>query len=129
MSPVAEGTADKPMRPICFMIMPYGTKDTQAPAGRGPARVDFDALWRLAFAPAIDTLGYEAIRADQDLGALIIQEMLERLALSDLVGKVVVLRRTLPRLIELLERIEFGDHVTFRHPCAVGNDPRERHPE
>ena len=67
------------------MIMPYGTKDTQAPAGKGPSKVDFDALWRLAFAPVIDRLGYEAIRADQDLGALIIQEMLERLALADLV--------------------------------------------
>lgn len=74
-----------PPRPICFMIMPYGKKETQALPGSGPAKVDFDALWQKAFAPAIRGLGYDAIRADQDLGALIIQEMLERLALSDLV--------------------------------------------
>jgi tetratricopeptide (TPR) repeat protein len=71
--------------PVCFMIMPYGTRETQAPAGKGPAKVSFDALWEKAFAPVIAGLGYEPIRADQDLGALIIQEMLERLALSDLV--------------------------------------------
>lgn len=73
------------VRPICFMIMPYGTKDTQAQEGKGPARIDFDALWEKAFLPAIEAMGYQPVRADQDLGALIIQEMLERLALSDLV--------------------------------------------
>ncbi len=71
--------------PVCFMIMPYGTRETQAPVGRGPSKVSFDALWHKALAPLITELGYEPVRADQDLGALIIQEMLERLALSDLV--------------------------------------------
>jgi hypothetical protein len=73
-------------RPICFMIMPYGTKPTQGPEGSAaPDRIDFDRLWKAAFLPAIGDMGYEAVRADQDLGAAIIKEMVERLAISDLV--------------------------------------------
>ena len=30
--------------PVCFMIMPYGRKATQADVGRGPAEIDFNAL-------------------------------------------------------------------------------------
>ena len=74
------------MKPICFMIMPYGVKPTlQVAGGTAPAEVNFDRLWAAAFRPAIEQLGYEPVRADQDLGALIINEMIERLALSDLV--------------------------------------------
>jgi tetratricopeptide (TPR) repeat protein len=73
-------------RPICFMIMPYGTKPAVKPAGAaGPDQIDFDRLWRAAFEPAIRQLGYDPVRADQDLGAAIIKEMIERLAISDLV--------------------------------------------
>ena len=71
-------------RPICFVVMPFGIKDTGA-TPPAPARVDFDALWKLAIAPALDNLGYRAVRADQDLGPLIIKEMLERLYYSDIV--------------------------------------------
>jgi tetratricopeptide (TPR) repeat protein len=71
-------------RPVCFMIMPFRTKKTGADMGR-PAEIDCDALWEKAIFPAIAELGYDPIRADQDLGALIISEMIERLALSDLV--------------------------------------------
>jgi len=68
------------------MIMPYGIKDTGAKAGEGAARINFDVLWRKALEPLIrDDLGYDPIRADQDIGALIIQEMLERLYFADLV--------------------------------------------
>jgi tetratricopeptide (TPR) repeat protein len=71
-------------RPICFMVMPYRTKETRAnpPA---PPKVNFDTLWEKAFLPVIEELGYQPVRADQDLGALIIQEMIERLYFSDLV--------------------------------------------
>jgi hypothetical protein len=71
-------------RPICFMVTPFGKK----PTGGGentPAEVDFDALWNQALWPLLDGLGYAPVRADQDLGASIITEMIERLALSDLV--------------------------------------------
>ncbi len=72
-------------KPICFMIMPYGRKATQAEAGRGVPEIDFNALWDHAFAPTIIALGYEPVRADQDTGALIINQMIERLYFADLV--------------------------------------------
>lgn len=66
------------------MVMPYGIKETGA-AAPAPSKVDFDSLWNKALAPLIEELGYQPVRADQDLGALIINEMLERLYFSDLV--------------------------------------------
>ena len=73
-------------RPICFMIMPYGTKSTSAAAGsEAPDKVDFDRLWEAALRPAISSAGYEPVRANEDVGALIVREMIERLAMSDLV--------------------------------------------
>lgn len=73
-------------RPICFMIMPYSTKPTGAPVSTGaPDKVNFDRLWDAALRPAIDRAGYEPVRANEDIGALIITEMIERLAISDLV--------------------------------------------
>ncbi|TCL73816.1 TRAFs-binding domain-containing protein [Rhizobium sp. BK251] len=71
--------------PLCFMIMPYGRKPTQAEAGHGPAEIDFNALWDRGYVPAIKALGYEPVRADQDNGGLIISQMLERLYFADLV--------------------------------------------
>lgn len=67
------------------MVMPYGIKKTDASPGQGPAEINFDALWDRALRPAIEALGYDPVRADQDIGALIIHEMLERLYFSDLV--------------------------------------------
>ena len=78
-------TSPTPRR-ICFVIMPYGRKPTGLEAGKGPASVDFDALWNKALRPLLEEdLGYDAVRADQELGALIIEDMIERLALSDVV--------------------------------------------
>ena len=54
--------------PSCFMIMPYGRKATQADPKLGPAEIDFNALWDLAYVPAIKALGYQPVRADQDTG-------------------------------------------------------------
>ena len=71
--------------PVCFMVMPFGKKTTNAEAGKGPAEIDFDALWDKALRPMIQDLNYLPIRADQDAGSLIIQAMIERLAISDLV--------------------------------------------
>src|SRR5262245_45987697 len=72
-------------KPLCFMVMPYGRKPTQAEAGRGPAEIDFNGLWDRGYVPVIKALGYEPVRADQDTGALIISQMLERLYFADLV--------------------------------------------
>jgi len=73
------------LKPLCFMVMPYGRKPTQAEPGKGPAEIDFNALWDRAYVPVITALGYEPVRADQDTGALIITQMLERLYFADLV--------------------------------------------
>ena len=71
---------------LCFMIMPYGRKATQVePSSSAPGDIDFNALWDKAFAPTIQSLGYDPVRADQDTGALIITQMVERLYFADLV--------------------------------------------
>jgi hypothetical protein len=72
-------------KPLCFMVMPFGTKKVVPAIDGAPKQIDFDALWIKALKPAIETLGYEAHRADQDTGALIVHEMLERLFHSNLV--------------------------------------------
>lgn len=73
------------LRQVCFMVMPFGKKDTGVAGAAGPAQVNFDTLWRKALSPVLDKLGYTAVRADQDTGSLILLEMLERLTLADLV--------------------------------------------
>src|ERR1700722_3486658 len=71
---------------LCFMITPYGRRPTQVePSSDAPGEIDFNALWDRAFAPTIQALGYEPVRADQDTGALIITQMVERLYFADLV--------------------------------------------
>src|SRR3954451_21817676 len=72
-------------KPLCFMIMPFGRKPTQTIAGRGPAEINFDAVWDLGYVPVINELGFEAVRADQDTGAMIIKQMLQPLYFADLV--------------------------------------------
>ena len=73
------------LRPVCFMVMPFGIKPVLPRPDRAPEKIDFDALWNKALSPLISELGYEPVRADQDTGASIILEMLERLYFSDLV--------------------------------------------
>jgi len=65
--------------------MPFRTKPTGLKPDQGPETVDFDRLFSVILEPALNELGYDVKRADQDAGALIIKEMIERLAYSDLV--------------------------------------------
>jgi hypothetical protein len=44
-------------KPICFMIMPYGTKPTQADPSVGVANIDFNALWERAYLLQSKSLG------------------------------------------------------------------------
>jgi tetratricopeptide (TPR) repeat protein len=65
--------------PLCFVVMPFGTK----PDGQG-ATVNFDAVYEQLLEPAIREAGFEPLRADQELvGGLIHKPMFERLILAD----------------------------------------------
>jgi hypothetical protein len=67
------------------MVMPFRKRQIPNPPEGAPNEVDFDALWDQAFRPAIEKLGFLAIRADIEAGSVIIKDMLERLAYADLV--------------------------------------------
>lgn len=67
------------------MVMPFRRKPVPNPPKDGPAEVDFDSLWDLAYRPALEQLGYIPVRADSDAGSVIVKDMLERLAFADLV--------------------------------------------
>jgi hypothetical protein len=71
--------------PIAFMVMPFGRKPTGRTEKDVPSEVDFDALWERVYQPVLEGMGYHAVRADRDVGALIISQMIQRLAIADLV--------------------------------------------
>jgi tetratricopeptide repeat protein len=70
---------------IAFVVMPFDVKETGRTDPGVPAKIDFDALWARVYQPVLKDLGYYAVRADRDVGALIITEMIQRLAIADLV--------------------------------------------
>jgi hypothetical protein len=70
---------------IAFMVMPFNAKATDRAEPGVPAKIDFDALWERVYQPVLQGAGYTAVRADSDIGALIVSEMIQRLALADLV--------------------------------------------
>ena len=66
-------------KPLCFVLMPFGRKP-----GLGAQVIDFDAIYKDVIAPAIDQVGLEAIRADEEtVGSIIHKPMFERLVLCD----------------------------------------------
>lgn len=73
------------LKKIAFVAMPFRTKPTDLPPGKGPSVVDFDALWQKAIYPALLELDYLPIRADNQTGSVIIKDMLEQLVYADLV--------------------------------------------
>ena len=48
----------RPMRPLCFILMPFGRK----PDATGKM-VDFDEVYRQVIKPAVDQAGFEPLRA------------------------------------------------------------------
>jgi hypothetical protein len=78
-------------RQTCFVVMPFGTKATgnagssATSAKPAPARINFDRLWKDAFEPTLDALGYDPVRADAEAGSVILADMLQRLRYADLV--------------------------------------------
>jgi tetratricopeptide (TPR) repeat protein len=70
---------------VAFMVMPFGSKTVERKDGAGRVEVDFDALWARVHRPVLEERGYRPIRADSDLGALIIDQMIKRLVVADVV--------------------------------------------
>ncbi|MCB1486803.1 MAG: DUF4071 domain-containing protein [Bauldia sp.] len=67
------------MKPLCFVLMPFGRK----PEGTGRI-IDFDAVYNQIIAPGVEAAGMEPIRADQEeIGGTIHKPMFERLMLCD----------------------------------------------
>ena len=67
-------------RPLCFVLMPFGSKSDPA----GGAKIDFDRIYHQALRPAIEAAGMEPIRADEErTGGIIHKAMFERLLLCD----------------------------------------------
>ena len=73
------GPAKPGLQPVCFVLMPFGTKE--APV---LGKVHFDAVYAKIIAPAIAEAGLQCIRADEELvGGVIHKPMYERLLLCD----------------------------------------------
>lgn len=67
------------MKPLCFILMPFGQK----PASDGRS-VDFDAVYESLIAPAVREAGMEPLRADHEMsGGIIHKPMFERLILCE----------------------------------------------
>lgn len=73
------------LKKVAFVAMPFGVKPTGLLPDKGPAEVDFDAIWDKAILPALSDLKYLPIRADNQTGSVIIKDMLEQLVHADLV--------------------------------------------
>lgn len=65
--------------PLCFVIMPFGTKPR-----RDGVEVDFDQVYEQLLQPAVRKAGLRPIRGDQELvSGLILKPMFERLVMCD----------------------------------------------
>ena len=73
------------LKKIAFVAMPFRTKPTGLKPGDGPETVNFDDLWEQAVKPALIKLDYMPLRADEQTGSVIIQDMLSALVHADLV--------------------------------------------
>ena len=74
-----EGPKLTTLRPLCFVLMPFGRKP-----GLGGGVIDFDAVYADLIEPAIEQAGLEPLRADEEqAGGIIHKPMFERLILCD----------------------------------------------
>src|SRR6185295_9378691 len=68
------------MRPLCFILMPFGEK----PDVLGGAAINFDRIYDSAIRRAVEQAGLEPIRADEErTGGIIHKAMFERLLLCE----------------------------------------------
>ena len=72
-------SADTGLEPLCFVLMPFGTKDDPT-----LGKVYFDEIYDQVIAPAITDAGMQCVRADEEwVGGIIHKPMFERLILCD----------------------------------------------
>lgn len=77
---VSMGANMKELRPVCFVLMPFGIK--KDPTG-GPD-INFDRVYEEGVRPGIEAAQLEPIRADEErVGGIIHKPMFERLLLCD----------------------------------------------
>ncbi len=68
------------VKPLCFVLMPFGTKPD--PTGRPP--IDFNRVYELGIRPAVEDAGMVPVRADEEkTGGIIHKPMFERLLLCE----------------------------------------------
>ena len=74
------GLYDKGMtKPLCFVLMPFGSKPDAA-----GSIIDFDAVYKDLIKPSIEEAGLEPLRADEEMtGGIIHKPMFERLILCE----------------------------------------------
>jgi hypothetical protein len=69
------------LRPLCFVLMPFGRKPSPTPP---PLEIDFDAVYQTLIVPAIEQAAMTPLRADAEMiGGLIHRPMYERLLICD----------------------------------------------
>lgn len=96
------------MRPLCFVLMPFGRK----PVSSGFV-VDFDVVYADLIAPGIEAAGLQPLRADQELtGGIIHRPMFERLILCEF----AVARRM------AAGKPDYWDHATRLELAVLGLD-------
>lgn len=67
-------------RPLCFVLMPFGTKSDPTTGGV----IEFDSVYQQVFRPAVEAAGLRPIRADEEqVGGIIHKPMFERLILCE----------------------------------------------
>ncbi len=70
---------DHQQKPLCFVLMPFGTKPAE-----GGRQIRFDTVYQDLIRPAIEEAGMTPIRADEErVGGIIHKPMFERLILCD----------------------------------------------
>src|SRR5262245_17690054 len=79
MSVHYRGDGDVTYKPLCFVLMPYGTKSD--PTG---STIDFDAVYQELIRPAIVAADLDPVRADEEMsGGIVHKPMFERLILCE----------------------------------------------
>ena len=66
-------------KPLCFVLMPFGTKPDAA-----GTMINFNVVYKDLIKPAIEEAGLESLRADEEMtGGIIHKPMFERLILCE----------------------------------------------